>query len=724
MIILLVLTFFNMNSVAISERSAGVRVNPAGLAFSPGYEVAYVNSNNNYSLAFLAGSFGFGTIDGKRFYLAQGLNLSNNLYLGLGYRYDKEGENTLYGGFLYRPLEVLSIGFTFDQVLSQNVLRGGVALKPYKEYLKIFADLERTGTSYSWVLGSSIEPFSGFSLYAIKERNVPVRFGIQLSLGNIVATASGENAIKEKGLILSSNKYSAVFKEPKVVILTLKGKYDEMRDEASIFTTKKGSFFDLVVSLDSLLDARDVKGIFVVLDDPSFSINQVEELNNIFRKFKERGKKVYFYSESYSLGSYLLARSGDKIFLNPSGEIFIPGLGSVSLYFKDFLTRLGIKVEAQRIGEYKSAAEPFIMDSMSKYNREQLLDYLKSIYTYISTVIPEIDSILEISLVNADDALAMKLVDSLIYRSDIEKIIKSEFGKVVRIIKFGRRDNPPVVTKWHKPVYKVAYVVADGSIVTGESGENAIPILGGRNLGSSTIERTFEKLAKDRRVKAVVLRVNSPGGSALASDIMWNAIRKTSQKKPVIVSMGSVAASGGYYISSAGSKVIASKTTLTGSIGVVNLKFVTRALLEKIGVNVESVKIGKHALAYSSYEEMSPEAEEILNKEIRWVYNKFLKRVEEGRGLPADSVDRLGRGRIWSGSDAVKIGLVNENGGILDALRLAKEMSKCRDILVYYQPTWKKSPFSQLPLSNLSRSFWFLKEVILLYEFTNPLIVK
>jgi protease-4 len=204
---------------------------------------------------------------------------------------------------------------------------------------------------------------------------------------------------------------------------------------------------------------------------------------------------------------------------------------------------------------------------------------------------------------------------------------------------------------------------------------------------------------------------------------MWNAIRKVSKKKPVVVTMGSVAASGGYYISSAGTKVLASKTTLTGSIGVLNGKFVTTGLFNKLGVNLYSVKIGKYALSFSSYEELGPEGEEIMNREIQWAYQKFLKRIQEGRGLDPDSVDKIGRGRIWSGRDAKRIGIVDENGGILEAIKLSKDLIKCKNVKVTYYPTRKPS----LPFANLMPQATVLDMLLegpSYIEFTKPLIVR
>jgi len=721
MLSFIILAFFSTQSVALSERSVANLLNPAGLAFSPGYEFSFYGDTANYTLNLLLNNLGLSYEKGGNYYIAEGVALPSNFYLGIGYKISQSSKNALYGGILFRPTNYLSLGFTYWQ---KNNLQGGIALKPIKDYLTLFFDANYKSDTVNWKAGLSLSPLKGLSAFATYSKDKSLGFGVQLSLGKVLLSGMRDGDKNKGFFVLSTNKYPTFLKEKKVVLLKLTGSYDEMRSEGSLFGAKGVSFFDLVTTLDSLAEEPEVKGIFVVLDNLVLSINQVEELRGVFLKFREKGKKVYFYSENYFLGSYLLAKSGDKVFMNPVGEIFIPGLGSVSLYFKPALEKLGIKPEAQRIGEYKSAVEPFIMDTMSTYNREQLMAYLNTVYEYAKEVIPDFDRILEQSMINGDSALAQKLVDSLIYATDINTVIRNDFGKSVRVVRFEKREPRPVEVSWARPKYKIAYVVAEGSIVEGESSVNPMPIFGGKQLGSATIERVFDRLEKDKNVKAVVLRVDSPGGSGLASEIMWNAIRKTAKKKPVIVSMGSVAGSGGYYISSCGTKVLASRTTLTGSIGVLNIKFVTKGFLEKLGINVESVSIGKHALAFSSYQELDKEAEEALNQEIRWFYQKFLKRVEEGRGLPADSIDKIGRGRIWSGEDALRIGLVDKNGGLLDAIKLAKELSGVRDAEVYYQPTLKpKALLGGMPSLSLETLDQFLSNPIYL-ELTKPLTVR
>ncbi|MGB4464180.1 MAG: signal peptide peptidase SppA [Candidatus Hydrothermia bacterium] len=724
MLILLMLGFFNFNSVALSERSLGVAQNPAGLAFSPGLEFSIEGHESDFCLNFMSGPLGFSwkRDSSDAYFISDGIKLSNALYAGIGYRFSENYGNSFYGGLLIRPLDFLSLGGTWKKMNGEDVFRAGVAVKPYKEYLKAYFDVERSHQEDTWYAGISLEPVKGLSIFTTKGESTPYTFGVQISLGNILFSGSASDDENRGGFLISANSHPAFLERKEVVIMKLQGTYDEMRPEGLIIPRKATSFFDLVLKLDSLANDETVKGIFFVLDNPSFSFNQVEELRSIIGRARSNGKKVYFYSENYYIGTYILASSGDRIFMNPSGDIFIPGLASVSMYFKSALENIGVKPEFQRIGEYKSAAEPFIMDTMSSYNREQLTAYLNTVYEYAKEAIPNFDSVLEMALINAEYAMEKHLTDSLIFESDIEDVIKQDFGKQVKIVRAEKRGLPPVSTQWAKPYCKIAYVVADGNIVEGESGDNPLPIVGGRMLGSSSIEKTFEKLEKDRTIKAVVLRVNSPGGSGLASDIMWNAIRKTSKKKPVIVTMGSVAASGGYFISCPATKIVADRTTLTGSIGVLNGKFVTRGLFEKLGINLYSVQIGKYALSFTSYEEMGEGAEAIMDRELKWFYSRFLERIEEGRGLSPDSTDRIGRGRIWSGEDALRIGLIDKNGGIIEAIDLAKEMLKVKDIELVYYPTRKpKLPFKT---PNLTTSLMDILDEPAYFELTEPLIVK
>ncbi len=724
LLLLLLGALFNGNSVALSERSIATIKNPAGLGFSPGFEISTIAQGEDYTVNVLLGNLGFSWDKKNNSYsIAEGLKLGQNLYLGVGYRYS-QNSGDLYGGILLRPVNFLSIGATvgnYSDGLNYNV---GFGIKPYEEYFKIYADYENREGEKGFDVGIEVQPLQGIMVNVSTKDLNSFSFGAQINLGNLLLAGKRYEGSNSFGFVISANTYPSFVVPKKVVVVKLKGSYDEMRPEGQLFARRQNSFFDLIMYLDSLASDKSVKGIFFHLENPAFTINQVEELRNVIQKARAKGKKTYAYSEDYYLGSFILAKSCDKVFMNPSGDIFIPGLAQVGLYFKNALEKIGIKPEFQRIGEYKSAAEPFIMDTMSSYNREQIYAYLKTVYDFAKEAIPAIDSIFELAIINAQKAYEEGLVDSLIFATDIENIIKKEFGKKIVIERAFKKSTSPVETKWAGNPWKIAYVVADGSIVTGESGDNPIPIFGGRNLGSNTIEKVFSRLEKDKKVKAVVLRVNSPGGSALASDIMWNAIRKTAQKKPVIISMGSVAASGGYYISSAGTKILASKTTLTGSIGVLNGKFVTLGLLERIGINAYPVKIGKYALTFSSFEELGPEGEEIMNKEIRWFYSRFLGRIKEGRGLEPDSVDKIGRGRIWSGRDANEIGLVDSIGGIREAIDLAQKLSKKKAEVVYY-PTRK--PSFNIPLMQLSEGLESVGELLTspaYLELTRPLNTK
>ena len=700
----ILMTFFEGLSVSTAQRSDAILSNPAGLGFSPGIELTYMgDADNKHNLMLAMRNIGlFYSVQNnvKRYGIAEGIKLSRWMYGGFAYHLDESKELSL--GLLIRPFDFLSFGYRFSRLKEESFNVFGLGLRPLGEYFTIFGDVMLTKDSIdNFVIGGSIEPIKGLKLYGFYNKDKEYHLGIDFAVDFIRWGASGNKDAQNYSFSVSREPRRSFIPHKKVITVRLEGGFSEIRVYGFLGKVKKPSFMDLVTRLDSLSREKDIKEFVFILKPAYFSLAQLEELKNVIGKIRENGKKVIFYADVYGIGGYFLAASADYIYLNPSGDVMLPGLSSTSLFFRRALDKIGVKPEFDRIGRYKSAVEPFISDTMSKYNREQIKVLLEDIYNVMKGSIEGLDSLLETAYFNAEEALRYNLVDGLIYESDLDSIIKQEFPGKVKKERLFTRTPSYVREKWGAPRSYIAYLVADGSIVTGKSGESPIPIpfLGGRRVGSETIEKIFEKLRKNKKVKAVVLRVNSPGGSALASEIMWRAIRRCAEKKPVIVSMGGVAASGGYYISSAATKILADKTTVTGSIGILNGKFVIKNLLNKLGITFETIKIGPHADALSSFREMTQDEREMMRKELEWGYNKFLDRVSRGRGLSPDSINVLGEGRIWSGLKASEVGLVDSLGGVLDAISLAKELSGAKDAALLYIKPFKKPIFGGMPIS-------------------------
>ncbi|MBS1645764.1 MAG: signal peptide peptidase SppA [Bacteroidetes bacterium] len=446
---------------------------------------------------------------------------------------------------------------------------------------------------------------------------------------------------------------------------------------------------DLLISIKKAETDTAIKGIYMDLTtDVEASSATLQEIRNALLHFKSSKKFIYSYSENYSQKGYYLASVADKIYMHPEGEFVFKGLSAQIMYYKTALQKASIDVQVFRHGKFKSAVEPYLLDKMSEPNRMQLETLLNSIW---GTMLQDISASRGISTQElqqlADelkinfpaDAQQYKLVDELKYKDEVVDALKQKLNvkekEKINFVSIGNYTKH--LRKKHRKEKheaeededddikagknKIAVVYAVGEIASGEGNDEAI--------GSETTAKAIRDARNDSTIKAVVLRVNSPGGSALASDVIWREVVLTKKVKPVVVSMGDVAASGGYYISCAANRIFAQPNTITGSIGVFGLiPSVQRLLSEKIGINVDTVNTNKHSDIGTMYRTMNAVEGDYIQKSVEQVYGTFTKRVAEGRGIPQAQVDSIGQGRVWSGSDALKIKLVDELGGIEDAI--------------------------------------------------------
>jgi protease-4 len=407
-----------------------------------------------------------------------------------------------------------------------------------------------------------------------------------------------------------------------------------------------------------------------------------EEIRNALIKFKTTGKFIISYSD-YVLTQecYYLSSVADKIYINPSSMVDFKGLSSEVMFYKKALEKIGVEVQVTRHGKFKGAVEPFILDKLSDENREQIKDYVGSIW---NNVVSEISKSRGISVEKlnlladnldgyiADRAFDSKLVDGLIYREALINNLKTLSGtdqsKDLNLISMSKYSKVPEAGKSSFGKSKISVIYAEGSIVTGKGT--------GQNIGGNLYADIIRKERKDTTVKAIVIRVNSPGGSAIASDIMWSELEIAATIKPVVVSMGNYAASGGYYISAPATKIYASPNTISGSIGVFGLLPNAGKLLEqKLGLTTEIVSTNKNSEFPSIYRPMNTYEKEMMQLSIERIYGDFVYKVAKGRKMTEQSVDSIGQGRVWSGSSAKKIGLVDEIGGLEDAIKGAADLA-------------------------------------------------
>ncbi|MEB0261509.1 MULTISPECIES: signal peptide peptidase SppA [unclassified Mucilaginibacter] len=456
---------------------------------------------------------------------------------------------------------------------------------------------------------------------------------------------------------------------------------------------------DILAGIKKAKTDDNIKGVF--LDESYMMSGQAttEEIRNALIDFKKSKKFVIAYSEIYTQGFYYLASVADKVYINPKGIFEFRGFSSEITFLKGALDKLGIEAQVIKVGTYKSAVEPYILTKMSDANRLQVTSYLGSMYDYFLTGIAKSRNINKDSLFNyansgliqqPEDALKYKLIDGLKYKDEILSDLKSRTGKsekkdissveLADYLKSSTKTttDPDDVSSSNR----IAIVYASGEINGGDGNDNSI--------GSETISKALRKVRMDDKVKAVVLRVNSPGGSSLASDVIWREVMLTKKVKPIIVSMGDVAASGGYYIACAADSIIAEPNTITGSIGIFAiLPNMQKLFTDKLGLSFDGVKTGKYADLGDVSRPLTPEERAILQNSVNHGYDDFTKAVAAGRGKTQAYINSIGQGRVWTGTQALKNGLVDRLGNINDAVASAAKKAKLKDYKLVSYPEQK-----------------------------------
>ena len=448
---------------------------------------------------------------------------------------------------------------------------------------------------------------------------------------------------------------------------------------------------EILAGIDYAKTDDNIKGIYLDVSSLSSGFATIEEIRNALIDFKKSGKFILAYSEVYSQGAYYLATAADNIYLNPEGMIDFQGLNSEIMFYKGALDKLNIEAQIIKVGTYKSAVEPFILDKMSEPNRQQVASFLGSMYDHFLSEISKSRKIPKTTLFSlADsakirspqDALTYKMIDGLRYKDEILDELKSRTGidkkkdvKSVTLEDYAPADDKNKVSSSNR----IAMIYANGEIISGEGNDNTI--------GSERISRAIRKARTDDKVKAVVLRINSPGGSALASDVIWREVVLTKKIKPVIVSMGDLAASGGYYIACAADSIFAQPNTITGSIGVFGIiPNMQKFFNNKLGITFDGVKTGRFADMGTVSRPLTDAERMILQHEVNDTYSAFTQKVADGRKKSQAYIDSIGQGRVWSGSEALQNGLVDRLGNIDDAIASAAKKAKIKDYKIVSYP--------------------------------------
>ncbi|MFM7766235.1 MAG: signal peptide peptidase SppA [Bacteroidota bacterium] len=465
----------------------------------------------------------------------------------------------------------------------------------------------------------------------------------------------------------------------------------------------KGLGLDRILEcLEKASKDPNISGIYLEVPSVNGGMASMEEIRNALKAFKKSGKFVYAYADVYSQGGYYLASTADQVWMNPEGMLDMRGMSASIPFFKGALEKLEVRPEIIRHGKFKSAVEPFILDKMSDENRAQTAEYVDDLWSHYLSKVGESRKIQMDSLKSyaanftvrtAADAVKMGLVDTLAYMDVFLKKLCDKTGKtdeddleLVGLSKYYDFADPSPEKEPTRD--KIAVIYAVGDIVSGEGDESEI--------GSESLSKTIREVRTDDKVKAVVLRVNSPGGDALASDIIWREMELCRKAKPVIVSMGDVAASGGYYISCNADSIFAQPNTITGSIGVFGLMFNIQDMLKnKLGVTYDSYNTGSYADLGSMTRPMTESERAIMQCFVEQTYATFTGRVSDGRSMSVAQVDSIGQGRVWSGVDAQRLGLVDALGGINEAIAAAAKKAGLKNYRIADYPK-QKDPIKAL----------------------------
>ncbi|MFI5136174.1 MAG: signal peptide peptidase SppA [Sphingobacteriales bacterium] len=454
---------------------------------------------------------------------------------------------------------------------------------------------------------------------------------------------------------------------------------------------------DILANIKKAKTDPDIKGIYLEESDVPIGQATSEEIRNALIDFKKSGKFIVAYSEIYTQGFYYLASVADKVYINPKGIFLFHGFSQEITFLKGALDKLGIEAQIIKVGTYKSAVEPLFLTKMSPANRLQVNSYLGSLYKQFLSGISASRNINRDSLFNyanelkvrfPEDALKYKLVDGLKYKDEVLADLKQRTGtdkkgdlKSVELGEYTKSETKKDDSK-KESKNRIAIVYASGEINGGDGDDNSI--------GSERVSKALREARQNDNVKAVVFRVNSPGGSSLASDVIWREVMLTKKVKPIIVSMGDYAASGGYYISCAADSIFAEPNTLTGSIGIFAiLPNMQKLFNDKLGVTFDGVKTGKYADLGSVSRPLSPDEKAILQSEVDHGYDDFTKAVAAGRHKTQAYINSIGQGRVWTGEQAIKNGLVDRLGNISDAIKSAAKMAKIKNYKLVAYPEQK-----------------------------------
>ncbi|MBS4015561.1 MAG: signal peptide peptidase SppA [Candidatus Latescibacteria bacterium] len=700
-------------SVATTDDALALMANPAGLATNRNINLYYLYNFgstdtltkrgdfwHNQSFALQAGNLGISYLDMTDFRIGVGTKLTDGISFGTAYR-RVHGRSFWDAGILIRPHQYISFGAVMQSIGHQvrNQYITGIGIRPLTNRLTLTCDFY----SDDWKnprIGLETEPINGVE---IKGKITPdgvysIQAGINLdkiSIGSILNSATEKNSSKRWAgyLRLSGERRRSLIKPaPRFLEMNLTGTIADQKTGFSLFGGSVDyTTYQVLNTIQKAKQDKSIKGIVLKLNNPNMSFAVAQEIKSALHDFKKENKELIVYAPNMGIIDYYLACSGDQIISHPLGETHIPGITSRSMFLKGSLDKLGLEFDYERIGKHKNAPEMLTQDTMSLATREVINSILDDYYEHITNTIAEERNFTKEQIIEkinygfylAKQARQHGLLDDLYYEDELDSIFKAKYKGFAKITdtRFNRQKDYEY--DWSDlPV--VAVIYANGEITQGESRTDFL--MGGNTCGANTMVRAIRQARKDKNTKAVILRIDSPGGDGFASDLIFRELELTRKDKPVIVSMGSLSASGGYYIAMVADKIFVSPATITGSIGVFAAKLVTRDMYEKLGIKTETLKRGERADAYSSDRTFTDSEREILQNQLQEFYDQFIDKVAQYRNLTVEYVDSVGQGRIWTGNQAQQNLLVDSIGGLLNAIDYAKEKAQVKKVKLEFGP--------------------------------------
>lgn len=648
--------------------------------------------------------------DANYFNFAKGFSVNNNFGWGFSYSFsdsDQAFSNNYSGwglGFVIRPLRYLSFGLSFldlnGEINGENIKRKelySISVRPYNEKLTFsFEGERRAGMSFkdmTYRYGVDLLVSNNISLQFDATETYEYKLGISIPFFIRSNRSSGFTTDFYGGTKNGGHKYYSggvslpAFYDKKGIIVSNDKNYLFIKinrsvrehEQRNFFSrTSRISFYDIVNGIKTAKNDKSIDAIMLQIDRAGLGFAQIQELRAEIKNFKKTGKKVHAVMTVSGNKEYYLASVADKIYYAPFNSFTLSGLAANVYFFKGLMDKVGVKFETIKHGKYKSFNEGYTREHMSPEARENLVTLLEDLNNqFISDITldrgikkKQLEDLYNQGVITPKEALELNFIDEIAYPSAVYKNDEDNYN-LVNLNSYIRENE--LNKRWDvKP--RIAIIYVEGSIIRGKSAKNFLTDAIGDETYSNMVTRAF----KDKNVKAVVIRVSSGGGSAAASDLMWNKLSemKKKYKKPVVISFGNVAASGGYYVSCTGDKIFASKGTITGSIGVISGKISAKELYAKLGINKDTVKMSKFADIYSESKDLNEEERKVLQKGVEFIYDRFTGKVMEARKIEKLEIPNTAEGRVFTATQAKEKKLVDEYGGLLVALNYAATLAK------------------------------------------------